>query len=109
MSSPGAEWVSQPSEMMSTPVAAISRHGLERDPARGLGEARPATAPRPRAGGAGVMLSSRMASAPAGQRVAASWSSVSTSTSSLTMWPMPARARVDRRAARRRRRRCGCP
>ena len=35
-SSAGAEWVSAPTEISSTPVAAISATLLERDPARGL-------------------------------------------------------------------------
>ena len=50
-SSAGAEWVSAPTEMKSTPVAATSRDVLEGDPARGLelGARPPSCAPpRPR-------------------------------------------------------------
>ena len=68
----GAEWVSAPTEMKSTPVAAISADGLERDAARGLERRalRPSAAASSRAATAarrspGSMLSSRIRRAPA--------------------------------------------
>ena len=105
----GALWVSQPTEIRSTPVAAIAGAVSGVMPPEASAIARPPIAAH---GLAQRVRASCCRAAPRRRRAASassSWSSVSTSTSILTRWPTRPRARADRRRARRRRRRCGCP
>ena len=85
MSSDGAEWVSAPTEMRSTPVSATARTVASVMPPLASVIARPPTRATASRSSSTDMLSSRTASAPA-VSAASSCSNVSTSTSIQRPW-----------------------